>query len=245
MLIIICDKILKKLKIRKMKKFNLLNGTEIPLDDKINNSFFLYNTIYTNKSHLNDKLISFCSNINYSGSLFLVEQEYLILEIYQNIINKKTQDINFIIKNKIKLEKSSLEFTSPSEEEIEMYFLSEKFILLENILKRTIILDHQTGSYVNIILKGKKTQRKNLLYNPGQTSGDDLFKDDSNDFDKNEQYKEKDNTNDKSSTLINRFNNMKNIKKNDKNDTSNNSNITSYEDLSNQDLSYITKNFNT
>ena len=228
-----------------MKKFNLLNGTEIPLDDKINNSFFLYNTIYTNKSHLNDKLISFCSNINYSGSLFLVEQEYLILEIYQNIINKKTQDINFIIKNKIKLEKPSLEFTSPSEEEIEMYFLSEKFILLENILKRTIILDHQTGSYVNIILKGKKTQRKNLLYNPGQTSGDDLFKDDSNDFDKNEQYKEKDNTNDKSSTLINKFNNMKNIKKNDKNDTSNNSNITSYEDLSNQDLSYITKNFNT
>ena len=228
-----------------MKKFNLLNGTEIPLDDKINNSFFLYNTIYTNKNHLNDKLISFCSNINYSGSLFLVEQEYLILEIYQNIIDKMTQDINFIIKNKIKLDFSSLEFTSPSEEEIEMYFLSEKFILLENILKRTIILDHQTGSYVNIILKGKKTQRKNLLYNPGQTSGDDLFKDDSNDFDKNEQYREKDNTNDKSSTLINRFNNMKNMKKNDKNDTSNNSNITSYEDLSNQDLSYITKNFNT
>ena len=228
-----------------MKKFNLLNGKEIPLDDKINNSFFLYNTIYTNKNHLNDKLISFCSNINYSGSLFLVEQEYLILEIYQNIINNKTQDINFIIKNKIKLEKSSLEFTSAFDEEIEMYFLSEKFILLENVLKRTIILDHQIGSFVNIILKGKKTQRKNLLYNPGQTSGDDLFKDDSNELDKNEQNKEKENTNDKSSILINKFNNMKNIKKNDKNDTSNNSNNTSYEDLSNQDLSYITKNFNT
>ena len=228
-----------------MKKFNLLNGKEIPLDDKINNSFFLYNTIYTNKNHIPDKLISFCSNINYSGSLFLVEQEYLILEIYQNIINKKTQDINFILKNTIKLEKSALEFNSPTEEEIEMYFLSEKFILLENILKRSIILDHQTGSYVNIILKGKKTQRKNLLYNPGQTSGDDLFKDDSNEFDKNDQYREKEYTNDKSSTLINKINNIKNMKKNDKNDNSNNSMGTSNEDLSNQDLSYITKNFNT
>ena len=228
-----------------MKKFNLLNGKEIPLDDKINNSFFLYNTIYTNKNHIPDKLISFCSNTNYSGSLFLVEQEYLILEIYQNIINKKTQDINFILKNTIKIEKSTLEFNSPKEEEIEMYFLSEKFILLENILKRSIILDHQTGLYVNIILKGKKTQRKNLLYNPGQTSGDDLFKDDSNEYDKNDQYKEKDNTNDKSSTLINRINNIKNIKKNDKNDNSNNSIDSSYEDLSNQDLSLITKNFNT
>ena len=228
-----------------MKKFNILNGKEITLDDKINNSFFLYNTIYTNKNHLSDKLISFCCNVNFSCSLFLVEQEYLILEIYQNIINKSTQDVNFILYNKIKLEKSSLEFTSSSDEEIEMYFLSEKYILLENILKRTIILDHQTGAYVNIILKGKKTQRKNLLYNPGQTSGDDLFKDDSNENDKTDQYKEKENYNEKSSTnLINKFNNMKYEKKKDKNDGSN-SHDSSIEDLSNQDLSYLTKNFNT
>ena len=227
-----------------MKKFNILNGKEIALDDKINNSFFLYNTIYTNKNHLTDKLISFCCNVNFSCSLFLVEQEYLILELYQNIINKHTQDVNFILYNKIKLEKSSLEFSSSSDEEIEMYFLSEKYILLENILKRTIILDHQTGAYVNIILKGKKTQRKNLLYNPGQTSGDDLFKDDSNEIDKTEQYKEKENYNEKSSTNLNKFNNLKYEKKNDKNDGSN-SNDSSIDDLSNQDLSYLTKNFNT
>ena len=231
-----------------MKKFNILHGKEKPLDDKINNSFFLYNTIFTNKNHLSDKLISFTSNANYSCSLFLIEQDYLILEIYQNIINKKTQDINFTLKNKIKLEKSSLELNSIDEEEIEMYFLSEKFILLENILKRTIILDHQTGAYTNIILRGKKTQRKNLLYNPGQTSGDDLFKDDSNEYEKTDIYnkeKEKENLNDKNNNIINKLNNMKKVKKSDKNDADINSIDSSYEDLSNQDLSFITKNFNT
>ena len=29
-----------------------------------------------------------------------------------------------------------------------MYFLGEKYILIENILKRSIILDHQTGDYI-------------------------------------------------------------------------------------------------
>ena len=232
-----------------MKKFNIFHGKEIPLDDKINNSFFLYNTIFTNKNHLNDKLISFTSSPNYSGSLFLVDQDYLILEIYQNIINRKTQDINFTLKNKIKLEKSSLELNVYEEEEIKMYFLSEKYILLENVLKRTIILDHQIGAFTNIILRGKKTQRKNLLYNPGQTSDDDLFKDDSNEFEKNDIYNqdmEKENINDKSSNnIINKLNNTKKIRKSDNNDGDNNSIDSSYEDLSNQDLSFITKNFNT
>ena len=203
-----------------MKKYNILQGRAIPLDDKINNSFLLYNTIYTDNSHLNDKLISFCSNSNFSGALFLVETEYLILEIYQNIINYKTQDVNFTLKNKIKLDASSLEYHYSSEEEIQMYFISERYILLENILKRTIILDHENGSFVNIILKGKKTQRKNLLYNPGQTSGDDLFKDDSIENDNYDTYKEKQNLSDKSSTLIKKLN-TKSIKKNDKNSSSN------------------------
>ena len=221
----------------------------MPLDDKINNSFFLYNTIFTNKNHLNDKLMSFTSSPNYSGSLFLIDQDYLILEIYHNIISRKTQDINFILKNKIKLEKSSLELNLSEEEEIKMYFLSEKFILLENVLKRTIILDHQTGAFTNIILRGKKTQRKNLLYNPGQTSDDDLFKDDSNELEKNDIYNNdevKDDISDKSSNnIINKLNNMKKKRNSDNNDGDNNSIDSSYEDLSNQDLSFIAKNFNT
>ena len=226
-----------------MKKYNILQGRAIPLDDKINNSFLLYNTIYTDNSHLNDKLISFCSNSNFSGALFLVETEYLILEIYQNIMDCKTQDVNFTLKNKIKLDASSLEYHYSSEEEIQMYFISERYILLENILKRTIILDHENGSFVNIILKGKKTQRKNLLYNPGQTSGDDLFKDDSIENDNYDTYKEKQNLSDKSSTLIKKLN-TKSIKKNDKNSSSN-SLDSSNSDLSNQDISYLKHNFNT
>ena len=199
-----------------MKKYNIWNGKDIVVDDKINNSFFLYNTIFENKNHLRDKLISFCSNVNYSCSLFLIKQEYFILDIYKNVINKTTEDVdvNFTVYNKIKLELSSLEFNTKSDEEIEMYFLSEKYILLENVMKRTIILDHQTGAYITIILKGKKSQRKNLLYNPGQTSGDDLFKDDSNVDDKIEQNKEKDI--EKNSTLTDKLN-MKYEKKKDKN----------------------------
>ena len=227
-----------------MKKFNILHGKEIELDDKINNSFLLYNTIYTNNYHLNDKLISFCTNVFYSGILYIVEENYLLLEIYHNIINSKTQDIDFTLKNKIKLELSSLEYHFTPEEEIQMYFLSGKYILLENVLKRTIILDHENGSFVNIILRGKKTQRKNLLYNPGQTSGDDLFKDDSNENERYDLYKDKENINDKNNTLINKLRSSKNVKKNEKNSVSH-SVDSSFDDLSNQDISFLTKNFNT
>jgi hypothetical protein len=48
-----------------------------------------------------------------------------------------------------------------------------------------------------------------LLYNPGQTSGDDLFKDDSNEYEKTDIYnkeKEKENLNDKNNNIINKLN---------------------------------------
>ena len=170
---------LKNNKIQKMKRFNILYGKEILLDEKVNNSFFLYHTIYINHSRENTNPISFCNNSNFSAVLYFINSEYLSLEIYQNIINSKSQEIKFNLKRKIKLNPLSLEYNNTSDEDIQMFFLGEKFILIENILKKTIILDHETGEFTTILLKGKKSERKNILYNPIQNSCDDLFKDDS------------------------------------------------------------------
>ena len=168
-----------------MKKFNILYGKEIPLNENINNSFFLYHTIFINNSSENINPISFCSNSNISAVLYFINSDSLTLEIYENIINIKTQEINFNLKRKIKLSTISLKYNNNSNEDIQMYFLGEKYILIENILKRSIILDHQTGDYTTILLKGKKEKNEIKIYNPIQNSCDDLFKDDSLDSNKN------------------------------------------------------------
>jgi len=223
-----------------MKRFNILYGKEIPINDKINNSFFLYHTIFLSKANEKNKLISFYSNKLYSAILFLVEQDFLILEIYQNIINEKTQEINFILKNKIKLALLSLEYDYTSDEDIQMFFLCDKYIIIENILKRSIILDIEKGNFTTIILKGKKSQKKNINYNHGQDSGDDLFKDSSLDSDKdNKNYLS--NINEKNSNTNNLFNN--NQIKND-NDSKASSNF-SGDNLGNKDSSFINENYNT
>jgi len=162
-----------------MKKFNILYGKEIPLNENINNSFFLYHTIYINNSNENTNPISFCSNSNISAVLYFINSNSLILEIYENIINSKTQEINFNLKRKIKLNPLTLEYNNTTDEDIQMYFLGEKYILIENILKRSIILNYLTGDYTFILLKGKKLKKENIIYTPLQNSCEDLFKDDS------------------------------------------------------------------
>ena len=105
-----------------MKKFNILYGKEIPLNKNINNSFFLYHTIYINNSSENTNPISFCSNSNISAVLYFINSNSLILEIYENIINAKTQEINFNLKRKIKLNPLTLEYNNTTDEDIQMYF---------------------------------------------------------------------------------------------------------------------------
>ena len=117
-----------------MQKFNILYGKEITLDDKINNSFFLYHTIYTNHSNESINPISFSNNTYYSAVLYYLETDSFSLELYQNLINSKTQEIKFRLKNKIKLNPSSLEYVSNSEDVIKMYFISEKYLLIENMI---------------------------------------------------------------------------------------------------------------
>ena len=172
-----------------MKRFNILYGKEIPLNEKENNSFFLYHTIYTNESYENNNPISFCNNSYFTAVLYLINSDYLLLEIYKNTIDTKNQEIHFNITRKIKVNPASLEYTKTSSETIQMFFLGENYILIENIFKKSIILDHQTGDYTSILLKGKKTQRKNIVYNPAQNSCDDLFKDDSLNSDKSDNNK--------------------------------------------------------
>ena len=209
-----------------MKRFNILYGKEIPLDDKVNNSFFLYHTIYSNPSNESNNPISFTSNSYYSAVLYFIESYSFYLEIYQNLINSKLQEIDFKLKRKIKLNPAFIEYDYSSNDDIKMYFIGEKFILIENLLKKSIILDHETGEFTSIIFKGKKSQRKNIIYNPIQNSCDDLFKDDSLNSDKNDKNKNN--------------NNFNNIKEN--NDSSGSINI-SEDNLSNQDVSNINNNF--
>ena len=226
-----------------MQKFNILYGKEIPLDDKINNSFFLYHTIYTNHSNESINPISFSNNTYYSAVLYYLETDSFSLELYQNLINSKTQEIKFRLKNKIKLNPSSLEYLSNSEDVIKMYFISEKYLLIENILKKAIILDIQNGEFTTIILKGKKSTKKNfvnMVYNPGQNSIDDLFKDDSFENDKKINNKNINNINDNN---INEKDFMKLNKKKDINESIG-SNSISGDNLNNQDeLSYLNENF--
>ena len=226
-----------------MQKFNILYGKEIPLDDKINNSFFLYHTIYTNHSNESINPISFSNNTYYSAVLYYLETDSFSLELYQNLINSKTQEIKFRLKNKIKLNPSSLEYVSNSEDVIKMYFISEKYLLIENILKKAIILDIQNGEFTTIILKGKKSTKKNfvnMVYNPGQNSIDDLFKDDSFENDKKINNKNINNINDNN---INEKDFMKLNKKKDINESIG-SNSISGDNLNNQDeLSYLNENF--
>ena len=158
-------------------KYSIFHGKQIPLNNKDNNSFLLYNAIYSNTSHINDKLISFCNNSQYSAFLFLQSNDYFLLEIYQNQIKIVSQEINFILSSKIKLDTLTLDFQSTNDEEIKMYFISDRFILIENILKRCILLEIKTGSYNSLVLKGKNNLKKNIYYNPAETSGEDLFND--------------------------------------------------------------------
>ena len=46
-------------------------------------------------------------------------------------------------------------------------------------MKRSIILNYQTGDFTFILLKGKKLKKENIIYTPLQNSCEDLFKDDS------------------------------------------------------------------
>ena len=221
-------------------KYSILHGKQIPLNNKVNNSFLLYNTIYSNMSHLNDKLISFCNSSQYSGFLFLKANDYFLLEIYQNQINLISQEINFILTNKIKLDILALDFQSINEEEIKMNFISDRFILIENILKRCILLEIKTGSYMNLVLKGKNCQKKNIYYNPAEISGEDLFNDSEILGKKNLNNS---NINDKkNSSKINHINNNSTSQ----NNTKKKMNSSSIDDFfANNEYSSIIKNYNT
>ena len=222
-----------------MKRYNILYGKEIPLGEKENNSFFLYHTIFTNPSLENTNPVSFCFNSSFSAVLYLINHDFLLLEIYQNIIKEKSQEIKFNISTKIKLELSYLEYTNTPDEEIKMFFLGDKYILIENVLKKSIILDYETGEYAYILLKGKKSEKKNIVYNPQQNSCDDLFKDDSLNSNKNE-------NNNKGIGSINNINKEKdNIFNNKENNDSSGSINISGDNLNEENASDLNENFNT
>lgn len=144
---------------------NLRKGKTIIQDPKNNNSYLLYNTIYTNKAHEKDQLLGWTSNLKYSAGLYLENQIYMILEIYKNEFNLKTEIVDFSVKYRIRLKLSIIDYTIQSSDEnsLELFFVSEHFIIIESAYKKILLVDYLTGKYSII---GLKAQNKGGKYAP-------------------------------------------------------------------------------
>ena len=152
----------------KMEHFR--KGKTIVQDPKISNSYLIYNTIYTNKAHEKDQLLGWTSNIIYSAGLYLENSNSMILEIYKNEFNLKTEIVDFFLKYRVRLKLSAIDYTFQLSDDntVEMHFVSEHFIIIESVFKKIILVDYLTGKFSTIGLKaqnkgGKYSQLKVLF----------------------------------------------------------------------------------
>ena len=135
---------------------NIRKGEIRYQDPKYNNSYLIYNTIYTNKLHEKDHLISWTSSKIHSAALYYENStNSIILEILKNNISLQTETVDFFLQHRIRLKHNTLPYNSQVNDDIniDMYFISEHFILIEVSYQATIMIDYLTGKYVPIGIK--------------------------------------------------------------------------------------------